>query len=96
MKTTILMITVLFLSACADRNVMLDDIPGFWSGIWHGYISTISFVISIFDNDVVIYSRINSGVGYDLGYLIGISGCVTTTTDTIKMFKDAFSYSGGH
>ena len=43
----------------------------FWVGLWHGVISPIVFVASLFTPDVRIYERNNRGVLYDLGFLLG-------------------------
>ncbi len=45
--------------------------PGFFSGIWHGFIIIFSFIASIF-SEVRIYAFPNSGFWYDFGYLIGL------------------------
>ena len=41
-------------------------------GLLHGFIALFSFVASWF-TDVRIYAVPNSGVWYDLGYLLGVS-----------------------
>jgi len=47
---------------------------GFWAGLWHGLIVPITFVVSLLNPGVRIYEPNNSGLWYDLGFLIGISG----------------------
>ena len=42
-------------------------------GIWHGLIMGISFIISLFNENVYIYELYNSGWAYDLGFIIGAS-----------------------
>ena len=44
----------------------------FWVGLWHGVISPIVFIASLFTPDVRIYERNNRGVLYDLGFLLGV------------------------
>ena len=44
----------------------------FWAGLWHGVISPIVFIASLFTPDVRIYERNNRGVLYDLGFLLGV------------------------
>ncbi len=70
-------LTVLLLSACAaGPNPVLDTGPdpaGFWLGLWHGFILPVTFVISLFTDDVSIYEVVNSGNWYDFGYVIGVS-----------------------
>lgn len=46
---------------------------GFWAGLWHGLISPITFIISIFNLNVRIYETNNRGRLYDLGFIIGAS-----------------------
>ena len=47
--------------------------PGFWLGLWHGVISPITFLVSLFRDDVGIYEVANSGGWYDFGFLFGAS-----------------------
>ena len=46
---------------------------GFWAGFWHGIISPITFIVSLFNPDVRIYEVNNRGRLYDFGFIIGIS-----------------------
>jgi len=48
--------------------------PGFWLGLWHGFIAPIAFIISLFPNDLRIYAYPNSGLWYDFGFMLGIGG----------------------
>ena len=48
-------------------------VAGFWAGLWHGLISCVTFVISLFTNKVNIYEVHNSGNWYDFGFMLGIS-----------------------
>lgn len=47
---------------------------GFFHGLLHGFITPISFVASLFKNDVAIYEVNNSGGWYDFGFLLGSGG----------------------
>lgn len=81
-KTLIyLLIAILLLSSCADTvNVQscVNTTPnGFWFGLWHGFISPISFIISLLESDVSIYAVNNNGGWYDLGFVLG-AGILTT------------------
>lgn len=49
---------------------------GFWAGLWHGMIIVITFIISLFDANVRIYETNNTGRGYDIGFMIGVSGII--------------------
>jgi hypothetical protein len=69
-------ILVIFLLTSCAETVPLDAcaiVPryGFWSGLWHGIIAPISFVISLFDDDVAIYAINNTGGWYDFGFVLG-------------------------
>jgi len=46
---------------------------GFWAGVWHGMISPITFVVSLFNPRVRIYEINNRGRLYDLGFIIGVT-----------------------
>jgi hypothetical protein len=49
---------------------------GFWAGLWHGMISPITFIVSLFNPRVRIYETHNRGRLYDFGFIIGISGAL--------------------
>ena len=44
---------------------------GFWLGIWHGLISPVTFVISIFSKSVRLYEVHNNGGWYNFGFVLG-------------------------
>ena len=46
---------------------------GFWLGLWQGFITPITFVISLFTDTVNIYEVHNNGNWYDFGYVLGLS-----------------------
>lgn len=74
-KTIISLVLMLALAACAQaipvQPVQMYNVPGFFSGLLHGLILPIALVGSIFSDNVAIYSVVNSGFGYDLGFCIG-------------------------
>jgi hypothetical protein len=47
---------------------------GFWSGFWHGLITPITFIVSLFSANVRIYETHNTGRWYDFGFVVGIAG----------------------
>lgn len=47
------------------------DPAGFLPGLWHGFIAPITFIISLFTNDVNIYEVHNDGNWYDFGFVLG-------------------------
>ena len=47
---------------------------GFLFGLVHGFITPVSFISSLFMDDVSIYAVNNTGGFYDLGFLLGSGG----------------------
>ena len=73
----ILIVTVLALAltACIATeapSAINPAAPGFWLGVWHGFIFPVTFVFSLFTDDVAIYAVPNNGNWYDAGYFVGI------------------------
>jgi hypothetical protein len=72
------LILILVLAGCAPAaNPFMESTggegpPGFWMGLWHGFIALFTFVISLFRNDVGIYEVHNGGSWYDFGYILGV------------------------
>ena len=71
-------IVVLLLCACsAGANPSVDlaaadgDVAGFWTGLWHGLIAPITFIISLFSDTVNVYEVHNNGNWYDFGFVFG-------------------------
>ena len=71
-------VLALALSACAagpNAAVGTADeagrIAGFWMGLRHGVITPITFVVSLFNENVNVYDVHNNGNLYNLGYVIG-------------------------
>ena len=77
---SITILAILLLAGCAaGTNPTVDVLDaagksaGFWSGLWHGVISPITFVISLFSDNVNVYEVYNSGNWYDFGFMFGVS-----------------------
>jgi hypothetical protein len=49
------------------------QLAGFWLGLWHGLISPITFLVSLFNDHVSIYEVHNNGGWYNFGFMIGVS-----------------------
>ncbi len=69
---------ILSLAACAPGPNTLqgtqdeeNEVAGFWQGLWHGFISPVTFVISLFNDNVSIYEIHNNGGWYNFGFLFG-------------------------
>jgi len=76
---SIAILSIVLLAGCAAGNNPAVDVPddegksdGFWSGLWHGVISPVTFFISLFSDNVNIYEVYNSGNWYDFGFMFGI------------------------
>lgn len=76
--------TVLLLAGCAGpievavvgtKAMMVGTKYGFLGGLWHGFIVPWAFVGSWFSKNITIYAAYNTGVFYDLGFLLGIGVC---------------------
>jgi hypothetical protein len=67
----------LVLAGCAAGPNQLaatgPDPAGFWLGLWHGLISPITFLISLFTSDVNVYEVQNNGNWYDFGFMLGVA-----------------------
>jgi hypothetical protein len=51
----------------------VDKPAGFLLGLWHGFISLFTFIISIFSDKINVYEVYNNGGWYNFGFIIGIS-----------------------
>jgi hypothetical protein len=68
---------VLLLGSCAagvnEATTSAGSGAGFWLGLWHGFITPVTFFISLFRDDVNIYEVRNNGNWYDFGFVLGLS-----------------------
>jgi hypothetical protein len=76
--TGLLIAVVLLLASCAAgpnnvAQVNAVHLAGFWQGLWQGLISPITFLVSLFNNNVNIYEVHNDGNWYNFGFMIGVS-----------------------
>ncbi|HSU35745.1 MAG TPA: hypothetical protein VLJ88_08795 [Propionibacteriaceae bacterium] len=67
-------VLVMLSSCAAGPNALADGAgaAGFWLGLWQGLIIPITFIISLFSNQVSIYEVNNNGGWYDFGFMLGI------------------------
>lgn len=69
------LLVTLLLTSCADvtpiHECIKDDPYGFWGGLWHGMISPISFIFSLFSDNIAMYAVNNNGGWYDFGFVLG-------------------------
>ena len=64
------------LSACAATQspaMVAPTAPGFWLGLWHGFIFPLAWLVSLFTDKVAIYAVPNNGGWYDFGYFLGVA-----------------------
>jgi hypothetical protein len=76
----VLVLVLLLLAGCAAQTNAQVDTPdasgkpaGFLLGLWHGFISPVTFIISLFSKVVGIYEIHNNGGWYNLGFVLGCS-----------------------
>ena len=65
---------LMLVAGCAPGNERwksVDNRAGFWAGLWHGLIIIVTFVVSLFTNEVGIYEGNNVGWGYNIGFILG-------------------------
>ena len=73
-----IMVMLLLAGCAAGPNPTLNAIDaagktaGFWSGLWHGVISPVTFIISLFNKHVNIYDVYNNGNWYNFGFILGV------------------------
>lgn len=74
----LVLLLILMLTGCAPGPNSLEKVPdekgkvaGFWKGLWHGLISPITFIISLFTRNVRIYEVHNNGSWYNFGFVLG-------------------------
>ena len=66
---------LLSLTACAatqQSDAVAPAAPGFWLGLWHGFIFPVAWLVSLFAPKVAVYAVPNNGGWYDFGYFLGI------------------------
>jgi hypothetical protein len=82
MRRSIILVAVLIgmlvLAGCAPGPNSAEKTPdadgrtaGFLLGLWHGLISPITFVVSVFSKNVRLYEVHNNGTWYNFGFVLG-------------------------
>jgi hypothetical protein len=62
-------------SACVATQAagaVAPNAPGFFPGLWHGFIFPLAWIVSLFSDKVAIYAVPNNGGWYDFGFFLGI------------------------
>ena len=73
MKWFFLLALGLFVASSYNAAQIVPNIhkpPGFLTGLVHGFVSLFSLLGSLF-LDIRIYGFPNSGIGYDVGFVLG-------------------------
>jgi hypothetical protein len=78
LQFSLLLFLAFTLASCAQSEPIQSCLEGqrygFFYGLIQGFITPISFISSLFMDDVTIYAVNNSGGFYDLGFLLGSGG----------------------
>ncbi len=73
-----LLLVVVCLGSCAQREVVEHCVSGhtygFWGGLWHGLIAPFDLIGMLLWEDVTMYAQNNNGTWYAFGFLIGSGG----------------------
>ncbi|EJL73912.1 hypothetical protein [Chryseobacterium populi] len=71
----LLLIVFVLVSCTANthdlKNCLNSTNAGFIEGFWHGMISPISFIVSLFEKGITVYEVENNGNWYNLGFVLG-------------------------
>ena len=74
----IALVVVFIMTACVPGPNDLEktpdkegDVAGFFTGIWHGLLAPVTFVISVFTKSVRFYEVHNNGSWYNFGFVLG-------------------------
>jgi len=95
LNISLVILVILLFTNCADVVCIDKCIPsdakvyGFWNGLWHGITAGITFIASLFTDNVTVYAISNNGGWYNFGFLIGVSSALgSTKTKTVyKKYK---------
>ena len=74
-RALLLVPAIVALTACAATQAgtaVAPAAPGFWLGLWHGFIFPIAWVVSLLMDNVAVYAVPNSGGWYDFGFFCGV------------------------
>jgi hypothetical protein len=74
-KILLVGLVLILVASCAPGNARYSVDTGrpanFWTGLWHGLIIVITFIVSLFTKDVGVYEPNNVGWAYNLGFILG-------------------------
>src|SRR4051794_25386393 len=68
-----IVIPCLVLTACASQPLPEGaGLPGFFTGIWHGWCAPFALIGHILSRDIRVYAFPNNGGWYDFGFVLGL------------------------
>ncbi len=77
-KVSLVLTLFFFLASCLPGPNPVEKTPppagkvaGFWKGLWHGLLSPVTFIISLFTKNVRFYEVHNNGNWYNFGFVLG-------------------------
>jgi hypothetical protein len=86
-KIFIFIFLCLAITGCADPATLEGCVSGtprgFWHGLFHGFVSPISFVASLFTDSIAMYDVNNNGGWYNFGFILG-AGILTKSAKKPK------------
>ena len=78
LRLVLVVLLMLVLAACmAGPNAEIgsategETAAGFVFGLWHGIIAPVTFIVSLFTDNVNLYEVHNDGNWYDFGFVLG-------------------------
>ena len=78
MRVVLAAAALLLLAGCAagpaSKWAPPAEAAGFFAGFWHGLLILVTLVVSFFTDNVRIYEIHNTGIGYDIGFVLGVLG----------------------
>ncbi len=76
--TIFLLVSLLLLAGCANKEIVTACLHGhtygFWGGLWHGIIAPIDLVAMLWWDDVSVFAANNNGIWYTFGFMVGSGG----------------------
>ena len=91
MKRLLAIAAILALAACAATqapDAVAPNAPGFWLGLWHGFIFPVAWIVSLLVPKVAVYAVPNDGGWYDFGYFLGIVVFGVGARKSTVVYKD--------
>ena len=74
-RLAVILVAALALAGCVATvapSAVQPAAPGFLLGVWHGFAFPVTFIVSLFTDQVAIYAVPNNGHWYDFGYFVGV------------------------